>query len=121
MGLALVYLTELLFSVKFNADSILKYVLNMLLLSYDRAILVLRLDNFLKVSWMAPRNLYCCRSLSNVGEDAHSKRVFFDLLYVDFEEALVKLEAILVLIRSVTWRYRLTHLFLSEIMLHHLL
>jgi hypothetical protein len=56
-----------------------------------------------------------------VGEDAHSKRVFFDLLYVDFEEALVKLEAILVLIRSVTWRYRLTHLFLSEIMLHHLL
>jgi hypothetical protein len=59
MSLALVYLTELLLSIKFYPDSVLKYVLDVLLLCDDRTILILSLDDFLEIGWMAPCNLDC--------------------------------------------------------------
>ena len=118
MSLALVYLTELLLSIKFYPDSVLKNVLDVLLLCDNRTILILGLDDFLEVCWMAPCNLNCCRSLSDVGKDAHSERVLFDLRHICFKDALVQLEAILVLVPTVARSYRLPCLILAEVVLH---
>ena len=53
-----------------------------------------------------------------MGKNAHSERVLFDLRYIRFKDALVQLEAILVLVPSVARSYRLPCLILAEVVLH---
>lgn len=118
MSLALVYLTELLFTIKFYPYSVLKNVLYVLLLCYYRTIFILSLNNFLKISWMAPCNLYCGRSLSYVCKYAHSERIFFYLRHINFKNALVELKAILVFVASNASSHRLPCLILAKVVLH---
>ena len=66
VGLALVNLPELFLSVEFYANSILKNVLNVLLLSDRCPVCILSLDKFLEVGWMTPSDLNRSRRLGNV-------------------------------------------------------
>lgn len=119
MRFSLVYLPELLLAVELNANTVLENVLDVLLLGDNRAVLILSLDNFLEIGWVAPGNLDCGRSLCNMRKDAHGERVFLNLKHVSFQQGLVKLKAILKLVhRYVRWRHRQPPSFLSEVVRH---
>ena len=57
MRLALVDLPELFFIVDFYADPVLKHILDVLLLDYEGAVVVFRVEHFLEVLRVAPSHL----------------------------------------------------------------
>jgi hypothetical protein len=70
MSFTSVDLSELFTIINLNANSILKDILNMLLLSDLVSLFIIKSDHFLEIGRMAPGNLDCCGGLGYVGEDA---------------------------------------------------
>ena len=95
MGLTFVDLAELLFIVDFDADTVLKHVLDVrFALHRLSGCLIFNCDYLLEVRGMGPCDLDCSRGLCNVSEHSLGQAVLLDQGHVIFDDLFVMVDSL---------------------------